>query len=110
MLARTGAPSVVSVVKVEAGLHPLKLKLLVGDRLVPYLAEDGLAPSQLLPQLWVRNGSVYVSRRDVLDRGRLIDEQDVRAFVMPAERSLDIDTPRDLAFARFLFERRADPL
>jgi len=107
MLSRTGAASVVSVVKVEAGLHPLKLKLLEGDRLVPYLEEDGLAPSQDLPELWMRNGSVYVSRRDVLERGRLIDERDVRAFVMPAERSLDIDTPRDLAFARFLLERTA---
>ncbi len=107
MLARTGAASVVSVVKVEAGLHPLKLKLLEGDRLVPYLAEDGLAPSQLLPELWMRNGSVYVSRRDVLNTGRLIDERDVRAFVMPAERSLDIDTPRDLAFARFLHKQSA---
>jgi len=105
MLGRTGAASVVSVVKVEAGLHPLKLKLLEGDRLTPYLEEDGLTPSQLLPELWMRNGSVYVSRRDVLDGDRLIDERDVRAFVMPAERSLDIDTPRDLAFARFLLEQ-----
>ena len=105
MLDRTGAASVVSVVKVEAGLHPLKLKLLEGDRLVPYLEEDGLAPSQLLPELWMRNGSIYVSRRDVLDTGRLLDESDVRAYVMPAERSLDIDTPRDLAFARFLLEQ-----
>jgi CMP-N,N'-diacetyllegionaminic acid synthase len=104
-LAETSAASVVSVVKVEAGLHPLKLKLLDGDRLIPYLAEDGLAPSQLLPELWMRNGSVYVSRRDVLDAGRLLDEQDVRAYVMPADRSLDIDTPRDLAFARFLLEQ-----
>ena len=38
----TGAASVVSVVRVEAGLHPLKLKLLEGDRLAPYLEEDGL--------------------------------------------------------------------
>ena len=55
--------------RVEAGLHPLKLKLLEGGRLVPYLEDDALAPSQLLPQLWTRNGSVYVSRRDVLDAG-----------------------------------------
>jgi CMP-N,N'-diacetyllegionaminic acid synthase len=102
MLHRTGAASVVSVVKVEAGLHPLKLKLLDGDRLLPYLEDDALAPSQLLPELWMRNGSVYVTRRDVVESGRLLDEQDVRAYVMPAERSLDIDTPRDLAFARFL--------
>jgi CMP-N-acetylneuraminic acid synthetase len=105
MLIRTGAASVVSVVKVDAGVHPLKLKRLEGDRLVPYLEEDGLAPSQALPELWRRNGSIYVSRRDVLDAGRLLDESDVRAYVMPAERSLDIDTPRDLAFARFLLEQ-----
>ena len=41
----------------------------------------------------------------MLDAGRLLDEEDVRAYVMPAERSLDIDTPRDLAFARFLLQQ-----
>ena len=40
---RTGSASVVSVVKVEAGLHPLKLKLLEGDRLVP-VPRGGRAP------------------------------------------------------------------
>jgi CMP-N-acetylneuraminic acid synthetase len=105
LLERTGAPSVVSVVRVEAAQHPLKLKVLDGDRLRPYLAEDALTPAQELPPLWVRNGSVYVSRREVIERGAMLDPDDVRGYEMPAERSFDVDTPRDLAFAEFLLER-----
>lgn len=105
LLARTGAASVVSVVRVEAALHPLKLKVMDGDRLLPYLEEDELTPSHDLPPLWVRNGSIYVSRRDVLERGLLVDDADVRGYEMPPERSYDIDTQRDLAFAEFLLEQ-----
>ncbi len=106
LLARTGAESVVSIVRVEAVLHPLKLKTLEPDgRLVPYLADDALAPSQKLPPLWIRNGSVYLSRREVIERGLMLSDKDTRGYEMPAGRSLDIDTPRDLAFARFLFEQ-----
>jgi CMP-N,N'-diacetyllegionaminic acid synthase len=104
LLERTGAESAVSVVRLEAAQHPLKLKRLEGDRLLPYLEDDRLTPSHELPPLWVRNGSVYAFRRDVVERG--LDAEDVRGYEMPAERSLDIDTARDLAFAEFLVERR----
>jgi CMP-N,N'-diacetyllegionaminic acid synthase len=105
MLERTGAESVVSVVRLETAHHPLKLKVLEGDRLLPYLADDRMVPSHELPPVWVRNGSIYVSRRDVLERGVLVGE-DVRGFEMPAERSFDIDTERDLAFAEFMLSRQ----
>jgi CMP-N-acetylneuraminic acid synthetase len=108
MLERTGAGSVVSVTAVEAALHPLKLKVLDGDRLRPWLADDRMAPSHELPQLWVRNGSVYLTTVEVLRRGEILDEHDQRAYAMPPERSHDIDTPTDLAFARFL-EQGGDP-
>lgn len=103
-LARSGAESVVSVARVDAALHPLKLKRLEGDRLLPYLEDDDMAPSQELPPLWLRNGSIYVSRRAVIAAGRILGD-DVRAVEMPPERSLDIDTPTDLAFAEFLIAR-----
>jgi CMP-N-acetylneuraminic acid synthetase len=105
LLERTGAASAVSVVRVEAAHHPLKLKVLDGDRLLAYVADDALTPSQELPPLWVRNGSIYASRREVLDRGHLLDAEDTRAYEMPAERSYDVDTPLDLAFAEFLVSR-----
>lgn len=104
MLERTGAGSVVSIVRVEAAQHPLKLKRLDGDRLVPWLHDDRMTPSHELPELWVRNGSVYLTRVKVLRAGEIVHPDDQRGYVMPAERSYDIDTPRDLAFARFLLE------
>jgi CMP-N-acetylneuraminic acid synthetase len=103
LLERTGAESAVSVVRVDAALHPAKLKRLEGDRLLPFLQDDRLTPSHELPPLWVRNGSVYAFRRDLVDRG--LGADDVRGFEMPAERSFDIDTPRDLALAEFLLSR-----
>jgi CMP-N-acetylneuraminic acid synthetase len=63
-----------------------------------------MTPSHDLPDLWTRNGSVYVTRRDLLDEGVFMGG-DVRGYPMPEERSHDIDTPLDLAFAEFLAAR-----
>lgn len=104
LMEDSGAGSVVSVTRVEAALHPLKLKLMDGDRLRPWLADDEMTPSHELPELWVRNGSVYLTRVDVLREGHIMHPSDQRGYVMPEERSYDIDTPRDLAFAEFLLQ------
>ena len=105
LLERTGAESVVTVSRIEAAYHPAKLKVLDGDRLLPFLEDDRLTPSHELPPLWARNGSVYVFRRDVVERG--LEADDIRGYEMPPERSFDIDTARDLAIAEFL-EARED--
>lgn len=107
LLEATGADSVVTVARVDAALHPMKLKVLDGDRLLPYVEDDRLAPSHELVPLWVRNGSIYLSLTSALGSGGLIGG-DVRGYVMPDERSYDIDTPDDLAFAEFLLAREAD--
>ena len=100
LLERSGAESVVTVARADAGHHPLKLKRLDGDRLFPYLEDDRLTPSHELEPLWARNGSVYAFRRDAVERG--LEADDVRGYEMPPERSFDIDTEEDLAFAQFL--------
>ena len=106
MLERTGAGSVVSVVRLEGNEHPLKLKRMEGDRLLPFLGEDdGMRLSDELPEVWIRNGSVYLCRRETLEAGSLVSD-DVRGYPMPRERSHDIDTMTDLAFAEFLLERQ----
>lgn len=105
MLERTGGGSVVSIVRVQAALHPLKLKRLEDDRLLPWLEDDRMAPSHELPELWVRNGSIYLTRVETLRRGQILAD-DQRGYVMPPERSHDVDTPEDLAFAEFLLSGR----
>lgn len=106
LLERSGADSAVSVTRLDAALHPAKLKRLEGDRLLPFFADDLLTPSHDLPPVWVRNGSVYAFRRDVAERG-IDTAADVRGYEMPAERSFDIDTQRDLVLAELLATRAA---
>jgi CMP-N,N'-diacetyllegionaminic acid synthase len=108
LLGQDGVSSVVTVCRIEDTHHPLKLKRLEGNRLIPYLRDDELTPSHDLPELWTRNGAVYASRREVLETGTLV-AADVRAVAMPRSRSIDINTPLDLAFAEFLLTRN-DPL
>jgi len=106
LLLRSDADSAVSVMQVEHAVHPLKLKRLEGTRLVPYLEEErGRMTEHDMPPVYVRNGSVYASRRATLERGSIIGESS-RGHVMPRERSLDINDELDLAFAEFLLERR----
>ncbi len=69
--------------------------------LLPYSSDPtgAIHRRQDLPAAFVENGAVYVARVNWLlqNRSFLIDE--TVAFEMPAERSLDIDTPVDLALA-----------
>lgn len=106
--AAPAADSVVTITRAPDLAHPLKLKRLVGDRVVPLYEDDRLVPSHDLEPLWVRNGALYASRMNVLDGGALIVPQPL-GHPMPEERSVDINTPLDLAFCEFL-AARPDPV
>jgi CMP-N-acetylneuraminic acid synthetase len=102
LLLDSGAESAVSVVEVEHALHPLKLKVMHDDRLLPYLEEEkGRMAAHELSKVYVRNCSVYASRRRVHEAGRILSD-DCRGFVMPRERSIDVNDELDLRFAEFL--------
>jgi CMP-N-acetylneuraminic acid synthetase len=80
--------------------------VLAGDRLTPYWDEArGRMAAPQLDKLYVRNCSVYASRRAVHDAGRILGD-DCRGYVMPRERSIDINDELDWLFARFLVEGR----
>lgn len=106
LLERSGADTAVSVMLVDHAIHPVKLKTMQGDQLHAYLeAERGRMAAAELPQVFVRNCSVYATRRHVVDSGQIIGD-DCRGYVMPRERSLDINEELDLAFAEFMLDRR----
>jgi CMP-N-acetylneuraminic acid synthetase len=58
-----------------------------------------------LPEVYVRNCAVYATRRASIERGQVIGD-DCRGYVMPRERSIDINEELDLWFAEFLLARR----
>jgi CMP-N,N'-diacetyllegionaminic acid synthase len=106
LLASSGADSVISFVDVGER-HPARMKLIdTNGRVIdPSFAEQFEGQRrQDLPPLWLRDGSVYVTRRDVIMSGS-IKGRDCRAWKMPLERSCNIDTPFDLWLAEQLLRR-----
>lgn len=94
------ASSCVSVC--EADQSPYWMYRLAGDeRLEPLLPPPGpVTRRQDLPAAFVLNGAVYVSTVDALRESRAFVRAGTVAHVMPASRSLDIDTEADFAELR----------
>lgn len=105
LLRQSGADSAVTVMELDHAIHPAKLKVMAGDRLLPYLEEErGRMAAHELPRVYVRNCAVYATCRRVVDAGAIIGS-DCRGLVMPRERSLDINGPLDLSLAELLLAR-----
>jgi CMP-N-acetylneuraminic acid synthetase len=101
LMERTGADSVISFV--DAGeKHPARMKSIDGDGRVtdpPFAESFEGQPRQQLPRLWLREGSIYLTRRDVLMNRNSIKGSDCRAWIVPENRACNIDTPFDLFLA-----------
>ena len=88
-----------------AGPHPEKLQRIENGRIVSYLGTDSGRPRQELPDLYALNGAFYLIDRDLLLRGRSFLPEGTLPFVMPPERSVNLDTPLDLQIAEALLDR-----
>ena len=105
LLSESGADTAVSVVRLDHAIHPAKLKRLCGNRLKAYVEEErGRMAEHELHDVYVRNCAVYVARRATLDGGQIIGA-DCRGYVMPRERSLDINDAFDFELAEFMFSK-----
>jgi CMP-N-acetylneuraminic acid synthetase len=104
LLFDTNADSVISVVEVE-GHHPLRMKRVVDGRLINYIDQghEDMRPRQELPPVYIRNGAIYATMRDVLMDKDSFTGSDSRAYIMPSERSVNIDTHQDLLLAKSYF-------
>lgn len=98
LFERTGADSVISFVD-TGERHPARMKVIddAGRVIDPPFAEpfEGM-PRQQLPKLYLRDGSVYLTRHDVLMEHNSLKGADCRAWIMPEERAWNIDSPFDL--------------
>ncbi len=71
--------------------------------------EKPIVRRQDSPQCFDMNASIYVWRRAALFESSRIFNADTRLFVMPKERSIDIDDELDFEFVEFLMQRRCAP-
>ena len=101
-LATTSAsPSVVSVS--EPATHPYWTYRMTGDRHLQSVFEaDKGVRRQDLPPVYALNGAMYFAGVEWLRRGRQFVGPETLGFVMPPERSIDIDTMLDWSLAELL--------
>jgi len=77
-----------------------------GGRLKPLFPNaDPVAPRQRIEKVYLRNGAVYVTSRDLLMRGNAVVTAAPLYYEMPALRSVNVDDPADLEYAGFLAGR-----
>lgn len=102
-----GCDSVITVVGVFA-THPILMKRIEDDVLLPFCVEEreGTRRQDYQPAAYMRNGSIYLSRRDVLMEQGSIWGQTIRPYVMPLERSVSIDTELDLKLAELMMSEQ----
>jgi CMP-N,N'-diacetyllegionaminic acid synthase len=106
-LIRTDADAVIGVSRIMDG-HPARLKRIFRDRLVDVWPEPSSGQRQdMKPEVYIRNGSLYIVKRDALEKGILIKLSDnVRPWIMPEERSVNIDTELDFLLAEVICANR----
>lgn len=106
LLFNNTADSAVSIMKLDHAIHPVKIKKLQELELVSYFEEEkNRMAAHEIPTLYVRNCSVYASTIETIKQGRIIGDKCL-GYLMPRERSLDINDPIDFDFAEFLIKKQ----
>lgn len=100
-----GAPAALTVTPAEPSPY-LMYRLDEQKHMAPVIERNDQR-RQDLPPIHTINGAVYVGRCEWYLKNRSFLSPETVASVMPAERSIDIDTEIDFALANVLLERRA---
>lgn len=95
--------SVVSIVNVE-GYHPFRMKKIIGNRLINYIDQgfEDMRPRQKLPNVYIRNGAIYLVKRDVLVKEKTLVGKKCIGYQMESNDSINIDSKLDLLLARVI--------
>ncbi len=104
LLGKTGADSVISVTEVKQ--NPWLMFRVEEGKLLPFFGEEKRIRRQDLPKVYALNGAIYATRRDILMEENSLYGSDPRAYIMPEDRSIDVDSPLDLKIVDFLIRSR----
>jgi N-acylneuraminate cytidylyltransferase/CMP-N,N'-diacetyllegionaminic acid synthase len=107
LLNEKQANAIVSVTRISDH-HPLWMNTLPEDGDL----KDFLRPEikntnrQELPEYYRLNGAIFIARWDYLKQNKDWYQENCFAYIMPEERSVDIDSEVDIAVAEFLLKKR----
>jgi len=106
LMTDSGATSVFSVT--EAGRNPYFNMVEIDKCHKPHLVKKGrFLTRQAAPRVYDMNSSIYVWKTDEFRKRRSIFTRKTRVYVMPKERSIDIDDRFDFLFAETILRGKA---
>lgn len=100
-IVQTDSDSVMSMVEL-VDFAPKKLKRICDDLILPLFEDEGrtTAARHSLERVYRRNCAIYLTRTELVLQGDLFGKIS-RPYLMPPERSVDINTVGDFALAEF---------
>ena len=97
------ADTVISVSDVGPN-HPFRMKKILRNGMLSnifdHLKNENMKPIQKLKKFYIRNGAIYISKRDVIFSKNSLVGKKVYPYVMSSENSVNIDTLDDLHLAK----------
>ncbi len=104
-LISTSADSVIGVVQVFDH-HPMRMYRIIDGFLSPYSREpeEGYL-RQKLPPVYLRNGAIYTFWRDLILKENSMFGNNILPYIMPPERSINIDAETDFIFAEAILKK-----
>lgn len=105
VFANNKASVVVSMVEVG---HPLSWcgKVKDGGSIENFVPRDSMGQRQIQEKYYRPNGAIYIQNIKDFGREHFLYRRGSYAYVMPKERSVDIDTDIDFRYAEFLMEQK----
>jgi len=98
--------SVVSVSLVSEP-HPYKMKVIRNGNLQPLIeGSDSSTPRQELPEIYQLNGAVFLTSVKVILDQKSHYGENCQPYIMPEERSVDVNTKLDLQFVELLMSKK----
>ncbi|MEK9183778.1 MAG: cytidylyltransferase, partial [Patescibacteria group bacterium] len=106
-IIETKADSVMSMIELE-NFALEKIKRIENDVIMPFddNNQEGKqsTPRQFLDKAYRRNSAIYLTKADLIMQGDLFGKIS-RPYIMPMERSIDINEPADLELAEFYLKK-----
>jgi len=106
ILENGGFDSVVSVVDVD-GYHPLRMKTISNGKLENFIDQgfEDMRPRQDLPKVYIRNGAIYLIKRESLLKNQSLVSSKCGGYIMDSCSSVNIDSKNDFLMAEILINQ-----
>jgi len=85
--------------------HPDKIQKIEDGLVKSYLGKESMVARQSLPTVYALNGAFYITHRDTLVEARTFMPPHTLPFVMPEDRSINLDTMADVYMLEAILAR-----